>query len=111
MEKQPVRKFYRVITDMYHFRCPDPQEHGFETERAFRHALHKLVDRWRNRVGECIGRKYDHLLLRFHDTPGSKPDEALLPEYLLETVEDYEMEEAEERDETEAEVDKAFGFD
>lgn len=110
MDTSSVGKFYRVITDMYHFRCPDPQEHGFESERAFRHALHRLIDRWCNRVGECIGKKYDHLLLRFHDTPGSKPDEALLPEYLLEVVEDYDVE-TEEYDETEAELDKAFGFD
>ena len=107
------RKFYQVITDLYHLRLPDHHQYGYETERDFLHALYQLRDYWKERIGECIEERYTFRLLRFHDTPGGKPDEAWLPDCLLAQVDtpDYMMESDSSDDEIEAELDRIFGFD
>ena len=86
--------------------------HGFESRRDFEAALRNLVSRWHGRVGECIDERHGFLLLRFHDTPGGKPDEEWLPRYLLQPadVPEYMME-ADNPDDVTRELDEAFGFD
>ncbi len=111
---QDNRTFYQVVNDYYYLHTADHLEHGYETERDYRHALRLLVERWRNRVGERIDERHEFLLLRFHDTPGGMPDEAWLPRLLLKSVPvpDYMVqEEASSSDEIIAEIDRAFGFD
>lgn len=106
------RQFFRVTSDLWHTKLPPHLEQGFETERDFWHALRQLVGRWGGRVGECIDSRHGHLLLRFHDTPGGRPDEAWLPDYLLTAAPMPEyLRHPEEPDETERELDAAFGFD
>ncbi len=89
----------------------DYLQHGYENRSDFRDALRKLVDWWGGRVGEHVGSRYDHLRLKFHDTPGGRADEAWLPLYLLSPcpVPDYLQEE--ERDPIEDELDRVFSFD
>ena len=58
-------------------------EHGYEERSDFREALRRLVGLWGGRTGERIGDRNGFLHLRFHDTPGGRPDEAWLPLYLL----------------------------
>ena len=107
------RRFYRVTTDFYHLRVPDPMLHGYETERDFRRALQRLSGHWKGRIGERIGERNGFWLLRFHDTPGGKADEAWLPDFLLLEVEEPPYIDAPppEPDETELELDGVFGFD
>ena len=104
-------QFFTVETDIYHLRLPDPLEHGYECERDFRRALRALSERWKGRAGECVGERHGFLLLRFHDTPGGRPDEAWLPRYLLKGTDPPEWYYDEEPDELEAEIDRAYGFD
>lgn len=80
-------RMYTVETDIYHLRLPDPLSQGYESERALRSALRALSERWMGRVGEPVAERNGFLLLRFHDTPGGRPDEAWLPSYLLREVE------------------------
>lgn len=106
------RVFYSVISDLWHTPLPDPLENGYESERDFRAALRRLVDHWHGRTGECVGERNGFLLLRFHDTPGGKPDEAWLPQFLLKAapVPDY-MTDEELVDEVTEELDRIHGFD
>ena len=108
------RRFYRVISDLYHTPLPDPLANGYESRRDFFHALMKIVDQWHGRVGERIDERHGCLLLRFHDTPGSKPDEAWMPEFLLTPVEPPGYITTEDRSreaEIEKELEEAYGFD
>lgn len=110
------RKFYRVINgkELWDLRLPNHFEHGYETDRDFRRAVRALVDRWKNREGECIEKRHDHLRLRFHDTAGGVPDEAWLPVYLLIPIpipEYVKCHENTEEEELKKELYDAFGFD
>ena len=106
-------RFYRVTTDFYHLRVPDPHLHGYETEREFRRALQRLAGHWKGRVGERIGERNGFWLLRFHDTPGGRPDEAWLPTFLLLEVKEppHVNATAPAADESNSELDGVFGFD
>lgn len=90
--------FYKVSRDMDRVPLGDYLQHGFETRKEFIGAVAQLMSRWQGRKGECIEERVFHdrygnpdeanrmLLLRFHDTPGGSPDEALLPAYLCEPI-------------------------
>lgn len=104
------RMLYTPILDLYHLRMPDHLSFGYESAQDFRLAIRELVGRWGNRVGERIDERNGFYRLRFVDTPGGRPDEAWLPAFLLERVEDGEEDVAED-DGIEAEIDSAFGFD
>jgi len=106
------REFYRVVNDLYLTRLPDHLDYGYEFERDFRHALWRLVNRWRGRVGVRAGERHGFLLLRFLDTPGGRLDEAWLPPCLLERTDapPYACTDEESPDDASAELDSAFGF-
>lgn len=103
--------FFLVNSDIEQAPLRDYLQHGYETKQDFRCALRQLVDRWRGRVGERIDERHGFFLLRFHDTPGGKPDEAWLPRYLLQSVAPPDNGNMEGMDEQEQELDKVFGFD
>ncbi len=112
------RPFWQVIDSIQREDIPDPMQYGYETRREFHAALCRLLDRWRGRVGEQVEERYggSFLRLRFHDTPGMRPDEACIPRFLLVKVPvpDYVIEKF--RDPTpeellEQELDEAYGFD
>lgn len=77
------RRFYRVSRDPYDAPLRDFLLHGFSDRLSFLHAVRRLTERWHDRVGEKTGERNGFFLLRFHDTPGGKPDEDWIPEYLL----------------------------
>ena len=109
------RKFFRVVRDRWDLPLPDPLEHGYSDEYEFRQAVRRLLELWHDRVGESVGKRHDFLLIRFHDTPGGRPDEAWIPVYLLQPCgkPDYLMEEKEpdEDDEIMCELERIHGFD
>ena len=108
------QKTFRVInrTELWYMRLPDHLEHGYEEEDDFRTALKKLVDHWHDRKGEAVEERNGHLLLRFYDTPGSTPDEAWLPSYLLQPVNDSRTKpDTQEDSSIEKEINSSFGFD
>lgn len=107
------RKYYRVITNLYDTKIPDPLEYGYEYASDFRHALWQLIDVWKKRAGEAIDERNGFRLLRFHDTPGGRPDEAWIPCCLMVEEEnpEYTAPEPQEVDELTAEIDSIFGFD
>lgn len=91
--------FFRVSGDMNRVPLNDFFEHGYETMREFREAAEELISRWHDREGECIEKRLFHgpnsdtiddrltlLRLRFHDTPGCRPDEAWIPRYLADPI-------------------------
>lgn len=104
---------YTVITTLRNAPLRDHLQHGYEFEDDFRHALRTLINRWRNRTGECIEERSGFLRLRFHDTPGGRPDEEWLPLYLLQevTTPPYATETAADSHDDDHELDQAFGFD
>ena len=108
-----MSSYYTVVKDIDGAPLRDHLMHGYETEYDFRHALWAIVDLWKGRVGECIDERHGFLLLRFHDTPGSKPDEAWIPEYLLRPADAPECEPFDEgsSDGFGPELDMALGFD
>jgi len=87
--------------------------HGYESLRDFERALELLVCRWCLRIGEGVEERYGFVLLRFHDTPGGKPDEAWIPRYLLHPVDTpaYMTAQDDSVDESEEELNSVFGFD
>lgn len=105
------RQFYLVASNLRDAPIRNYMFHGYNNEDDFYDALHRLIDRWRGRIGESIGERHGFLLLRFHDTPGGKPDEAWLPRYLLKQTAMPEYLREEQKDEAEIELDRAFGFD
>lgn len=105
------KTFYRVLTRIDRAPLRDFLLHGYETRRDFEQALRRLVSRWRGRTGERIDERHGFLLLRFHDTPGGKPDEAWLPHYLLEQVPEYNPTEPGSSDVYASELDSAYEFD
>lgn len=105
---------YTVATTLRNAPLRDHLQHGYEFEDDFRHALRTLISRWRDRTGECVGEHNGFLHLRFHDTPGGCPDEAVLPLYLLEettATPPTSCPAATQPDHFEQELDEAFGFD
>lgn len=107
------RRFYRVSGNTDDAPIRDHLLHGYEERRDFYLAVRRLCRLWHDRVGECIGERHGFLLLRFHDTPGGKPDEEWLPEYLLKETDmpEYLKETQEPADDLEAELDRSLGFD
>ena len=106
-------KLYRVIPNLYHTKVPDNLEFGYETKELFRDALRRLLDRFACRTGECIGDRHGFLRLRFHDTPGGRPDEAWMPMCLIRDTGEVmpEPDEPDEQDELIREIDEAMGFE
>jgi hypothetical protein len=103
--------FFTVTAEVSRNILRDHLLHGYETQREFENALRELIRRWRGRVGERIDERHDFFLLRFHDTPGGKPDEEWMPRYLLQNVAMPEyLKESEAPDEMEEELNRAFGF-
>ncbi|MDD6017122.1 MAG: hypothetical protein PUC18_12765 [Prevotellaceae bacterium] len=100
--------FYTVAQDLSRAPLRDHLMHGYEERSDFERALRQLIKKWENRVGECVGGRHGFLLLRFHDTPGGRPDEAWLPLYLLQETEPPERK---KKTREEIELDEAFGFD
>lgn len=103
--------FFLVANDLSKAPLGNYLQYGYENRTDFRNALQKLIDWWGGRVGEYVGNRYDHLLLKFHDTPGGRPDQAWLPLYLLEPVPMPDWMKENKKDPIEEELDKAFGFD
>ena len=104
-------RYYKVVSNLTNAPVRDYLLHGYETRRDFCDALDRIVRRWRGRVGERIDERHGFYLLRFHDTPGGKPDEEWLPSYLLTEEEDYVLPyDTDERDDYEKELDEIFGF-
>jgi len=106
-------EFYQVISDLSRVPLRDHMMHGFEERQDFFNSVRQLRDRWKDRIGECINRRNGFVLLRFHDTPGGMADEAWLPDYLVLPVSKpayLETREPTPQEQTEAEIDKAFGF-
>ena len=107
-----IGNYYTITTTLRNVPLREHLQHGYEYEDDFRRALRSLIDRWRGRVGECVGERNGFLLLRFHDTPGGIPDEARLPAYLLQECDaPAYARNSEEEDERMREIDEAFGFD
>lgn len=81
------RKFYQVLsfTELWYMKLPEHTMHGFETERLFRAALQRIVDRWRCMVGERLAERYDQYRMRFVGCTGVV-DEVWLPKYILKEV-------------------------
>ena len=107
-------RYYSVVTDFWRSPLPDPLEYGYECGRDFRHALWQLADKWKGRTGECVGECHGFLLLRFHDTPGGRPDEAWMPPCLLREAEApprARQDDPDESDGADGELDAALGFD
>ena len=109
-----IGKYYRVINNLYIITLPDPLEYGYEFKSDFRRALWNIIDMWKGRVGESINERNNFCLLRFHDTPGGKPDELWIPSCLL--VEELHPKyiappPPEPVDEFTEELDKIIGFD
>lgn len=104
-------RLYTVVTDVWHLSLPGHLEHGYESRRDFFAAIRLLSDRWRGRVGEAVGERNGFRLLRFHDTPGGRPDEAWLPSFLLRDVTDDYPGVRAAADPGDEELDECFGFD
>jgi hypothetical protein len=102
------RDRYRVRGDLKNAPLRDHMLHGYDSRTDFYRALRRLVERWKDRVGECIGERHGFMLLRFDDTPGGLPDEEWLPAYLLQP-ESGPAEACEELEDEE--LDASFGFD
>jgi len=103
--------FFRVADSLSGAPLGDHLRHGYEEKADFRIALLRILDYWAGRVGENVGHRHGHLLLRFHDTPGGRPDEAWLPLYLLEPAPRPAYMDRDEPDELTRTLDEAFGFD
>lgn len=104
------KHYYRVAENMDSVPLRDHLEHGFETKYQFRDAVRLLLNRWHGREGEGIGIKNNFVLLHFCDSLGGLHEEAWLPDFLLTPIPPPKYLRSEERDETEEEIDKAFGF-
>lgn len=100
------KTFYKVLPTIQNAPLRDYLLHGYESRRDFEQALRRLVSRWKGRTGECIDMRHDFILLRFHDTPGGKPDEEWIPDYLLQPV----PAQNESSDSSGEELDQAYGF-
>ena len=107
-----IGSYYTITTTMRNVPLREHLQHGFEFEDDFRRAIRELMERWRGRIGECVGEKNGFLVLRFHDTPGGIPDKARLPRYILEPCDAPPYARYKEpEDEMQREIDEAFGFE
>lgn len=113
MNIQRNAKFYKVTADYDRAPVKEFREHGYETKWDFYLALREIGERWRDRVGECVDERNGFRRLRFHDTPGGRPDEAWIPDYLMDATEmpDWIREAIKPVDPIEKALDEAFGFD
>ena len=109
---KPSSGFFEVCKTLDGLPLNDHLIHGYESRSDFAAALRHLIDYWGGRSGERVGDRNKFLKLRFHDTPGSRPDEAWLPLYMLKPVDtpDYMLEDDED-DEMEEELERIFSFD
>lgn len=105
------KTFYQVLSTIDQAPLRDYLLHGYETRRDFEDALRRLVRRWQGRTGECIDERHGFLHLRFHDTPGGKPDEAWLPHYILRQSSIAISTEQDELNVDTEELDRIYGFD
>lgn len=107
-----MMEYYRVILNLYDITLPDSLEYGYEYDSDFRRALWRIIDCWKNRIGERIDERNGFFLLRFPDTPGGKLDEAWIPKCLLVSVDTPPMlpEVPEPPDEITVELDNVFDF-
>ena len=101
--------YYTVSGDLSRAPISDYLMHGYYSRWDFHEALYRLSRRWRGRVGKCVDRRHDFLLLRFYDTPGGMPDEEWLPAYLLDPAPAPPAPPPPDPDEEE--LSSVFGFD
>lgn len=109
-----IGKYYKVISNLYTIRMPNPLEYGYEYQSDFRRALWRIIDLWKGRVGECIDERNSFFRLRFYDTPGGRFDESWIPCCILVEEEHPQYtapEPEEEPDEFIKELDEIMGFD
>lgn len=104
-------QFYQVTSDLNAIPIDEHLMHGYEDKWMFYRSVRTLLLRFKGRIGECIDRRHDFLLLRFHDTPGGMPDEEWLPCYLLSqtSMPDYMKVDDKQSDE-DTDINSAFGF-
>jgi hypothetical protein len=109
-----VRKasgYFRVASSMDGMPLDDHLHHGYEFREDFAAAIRRLLHYWGGRVGENVAERNKFLHLRFHDTPGGKPDEAWIPLYMLTPADKPAyIREKPETEPFELELDSAFGF-
>lgn len=106
--------FWLVDADERLWPTADHVAHGYEDEWDYYNALRELRDNYDGRVGEQIGERHGFRRLRFHDTPGHRPDEVWLPDFMLQPAKkpDWLIEiEEDDRTEAEKELDRALGVD
>ena len=109
-----IGRHYLVASTPRNAPLHDHLQHGYEFEEDFRSALRKIISRWHDRVGECVGERSGFLRIRFHDTPGGNPDEEWLPTYLLQEVATppYAGQPSDDSQPDKGhELNRAFGFD
>jgi hypothetical protein len=106
-------EYYVVTVDLRRAPLADYLMHGYQSRWDFEKALRRLANNWKDRVGQCINKRHGFMLLRFHDTPGCRPDEEWFPQFLLlqTSMPEYLVERLKEPDPGEQELDEAFGFD
>lgn len=105
-------KFYIVTADYDRAPIKLFREHGYDSKWDFYLALRNVGEKWKGRIGECIDERHGFRKLRFHDTPGGKPDEEWIADYLMDPTEmpDWLREAMKPVDPIEQEIDEAFGF-
>ena len=105
-------EFYLVEADYDKAPIRQFREFGYDSKWDFYLALRKVGERWRDRVGECIDQRHGFRKLRFHDTPGGKPDEEWIANFLLVRTEmpEWIREALKPVDPIEKELDEAFGL-
>lgn len=105
-------EFYLVEADYDKAPVTQYREFGYDSKWDFYLALRKVGERWRDRVGECIEERHGFRKLRFHDTPGGRPDEEWIADFLLVRTKmpDWIREALEPIDPIEKELDEAFGL-
>lgn len=104
-----IGNYYVVVNNISHALINDHLQHGYADKWDFLAALKNILNLWQGRSGECVAERHGFLTLRFHDTPGGKPDEAKIPFYLLQPTAPPPP--PEPVDEFQQEIDRAFGFD
>ncbi len=105
-------KFYEVVPDYDAAPVKQYREHGYDSKWDFYLALREIGERWKGRVGECVAERHEFRRLRFHDTPGGKPDEAWIPNYLMKPTEmpEWIREALKPVDPIEQEIEEALGL-
>lgn len=102
--------YFKVTNDVDKAPLADYTMHGYTSKWDFYEAVRAVVERWRGRIGECVQERHGFRKLRFHDTPGGRPDEEWIADYLLEPTARPDYMNKPEKDPIAEEVDKAFGF-